>query len=103
MFKRLLALGSIAAMFGAPSGEVAPLGAYTAVERRHWAFLPRKSVSPPAFSDAAAKAWIRTPIDAFVLAGLRKSELVRRLKPTGRHSSAASPTTCTACLLRRKK
>ena len=50
--------------------EVAPLGVYTPAERRHWAFQPRKDVAPPVFTDAAAKAWIRTPIDAFVLAGL---------------------------------
>ena len=55
--------------------DIAPLGTYTAVERRHWAFQPRKDVAVPAFEDAAAKAWIRTPVDAFVLAGLRKAEL----------------------------
>ena len=55
--------------------DVAPLGVYTAAERRHWAFQPRANVTPPALSDAAAKAWIRTPVDAFVLAGLRKAEL----------------------------
>ncbi len=55
--------------------DIAPLGSYTAVERRHWAFQPRKDVAPPVFDDAAAKAWIRTPVDAFVLAGLRKAEL----------------------------
>jgi hypothetical protein len=63
-------------MFAAPEiTDIAPLGAYTAVERRHWAFQPRKDVAPPVFNDAAAKAWIKTPIDAFVLAGLRKAEL----------------------------
>src|SRR5437868_41812 len=55
--------------------DTAPLGTFTPVERRHWAFQPRKDVTPPVFTDAAAKAWIRTPIDAFVLAGLRKAEL----------------------------
>ncbi|MFN0105370.1 MAG: DUF1549 and DUF1553 domain-containing protein [Bryobacteraceae bacterium] len=63
-------------MFAAAEvSDVAPLGSYTAVERRHWAFQPRKAVTPPAFADAAAKTWIRTPIDAFVLTGLRKAEL----------------------------
>ena len=55
--------------------DVAPLGAFTTIERRHWAFQPRKDVTPPAFTDASGKAWVRTPIDAFVLAGLRKAEL----------------------------
>ena len=68
----------------------APLGTYTAAERRHWAFQPRKDTKAPLFADAGAKAWIRTPIDGFVLEGLRKAglrpapeasraELIRRL------------------------
>ena len=71
--RKLAAVTVCAALWAAP--DVAPLGVYTAAERRHWAFQPRKDVAPPAFDDAAAKAWIRTPIDAFVLAGLRKAEL----------------------------
>src|SRR5437764_15458079 len=55
--------------------SVAPLGTYTALERRHWAFQARKDVAPPTFTAAADKAWIKTPIDAFVLAGLRKAGL----------------------------
>ena len=54
---------------------VAPLGVYTAAERRHWAFQPRRDAKPPVFTDAAARRWIRTPIDAFILAGLRKANL----------------------------
>ena len=53
----------------------APLGVYTPTERRHWAFQPRKDVKPPLLADAAAKAWIRTAVDAFVLEGLRKAGL----------------------------
>jgi hypothetical protein len=59
----------------APDTEIAPLGTYPAAERRHWAFQPRKPVQPPSFPDAAAKAWIRTPVDAFILEGLRKAGL----------------------------
>ncbi len=51
---------------------VAPLGKYTAGERRHWAFQPRKEVKPP---DFAGEKWVRNPIDAFVLAGLKKAKL----------------------------
>jgi hypothetical protein len=54
---------------------VAPLGAYTAAERRHWAFQPRKDPAPPQLTDSAAKAWVKTPIDAFILARLRKAGL----------------------------
>jgi hypothetical protein len=45
------------------------------MERRQWEFQPRKDSAPPAFSDTEAKAWIKTPIDAFILAGLRKQGL----------------------------
>ena len=64
--KRLLALSAVAALlWGATDEPIAPLGTYSAAERRYWAFQPRVNVQPPAFSDAAAKAWVRTPIDAF--------------------------------------
>lgn len=53
---------------------VAPLGSYKATELRHWAFQPRKSVSPPKFT-AAEQAWVATPVDAFILAGLKNAGL----------------------------
>ncbi|MBY0504962.1 MAG: DUF1549 and DUF1553 domain-containing protein [Bryobacteraceae bacterium] len=59
----------------AATGDVAPLGTYTAAERRHWAFQPVKDPAPPTFTDAAAQSWIRTPVDAFVLAKLRDAKL----------------------------
>ena len=69
----LLAAGSIFA--ASPEPGVAPLGSYTAGEHRHWAFQRRMDVQPPVFADAAAKAFIRTPIDAFILEKLRKEGL----------------------------
>ena len=66
----------VTVMFAAPEvTDVAPLGSFTPIERRHWAFQPRANVAPPTFTDDAGKAWIRTPIDAFILTGLRKAEL----------------------------
>ena len=62
-------------MLAAAEAPVAPLGVYTAAERRHWAFQPRKDPTPPAFTAAADKAWVKTPIDAFLLAGLKKAGL----------------------------
>ncbi|MBL8239023.1 MAG: DUF1553 domain-containing protein [Bryobacterales bacterium] len=53
----------------------APLGTYTAVERRHWSFQKRQTPPVPAFTAAADKAWVKTPIDAFILARLQKEEL----------------------------
>lgn len=55
--------------------DTAPLGVYTPAERRHWAFQPIADPAPPTFADPAAKAWIRTPVDAFVLASLRDAKL----------------------------
>src|SRR6202162_4124177 len=67
-------LAGVAALWAAEM-TVAPLGTYKAAERRYWAFQPRAAVTPPVFSDAAAKAWVKTPIDAFILTALRKAGL----------------------------
>src|SRR5450432_4222851 len=66
---------SAAIILAAAEVPVAPLGVYTAGERRHWAFQPRKDPTPPTFSTAAGKAWAKTPIDAFLLAALAKAGL----------------------------
>jgi mono/diheme cytochrome c family protein len=50
-------------------------GKRLAVKTDHWAYQPVKDVAPPQFTDAAAKQWIRNPIDAFVLAKLRAANL----------------------------
>ncbi|HVW86192.1 MAG TPA: DUF1549 and DUF1553 domain-containing protein, partial [Bryobacteraceae bacterium] len=55
--------------------KVAPLGVYRPGERAYWAFQPRKNVAPPTFSNPADKAWVKTPIDAFILDGLKKAGL----------------------------
>ena len=68
---RILAILAAAAALWAAGETVAPLGTYKPAERRHWAFQPRADVAPPALRDP----WVRTPIDAFVLATLRKAGL----------------------------
>jgi len=68
---------------------IAPLPTYTAAERRHWAFQPRKQPVVPVFSSPADRKWVRNPIDAFVL---------DRLKKEGLHPS---PTADRVTLLRR--
>src|SRR5580658_9606712 len=73
--KGLVVILAGVAVLWAAEGTVAPLGTYKPVERRYWAFQPRAQVTPPVFADAAAKAWIKTPVDAFILAGLRKAGL----------------------------
>jgi Protein of unknown function (DUF1553)/Protein of unknown function (DUF1549) len=57
------------------SDAIAPLGKYTAAERRHWAFVPRSHPEIPTFKTAADRAWVKTPVDAFILARLRKDGL----------------------------
>ena len=53
----------------------APLGTYTAAERRHWAFQKRGEPAIPKFANAAQQRWAAMPIDAFVLAKLQAEGL----------------------------
>ena len=73
--KQIVAILAAAATLVAADESVAPLGTYTPAERRHWAFQPRKDAAPPSFTLAADKAWVKTPIDAFVLAQLKNAGL----------------------------
>ena len=69
-----VAVASAAWLMAADEGT-APLGTYSARERQQWEFQPRRNVQPPVLTDAASKAWVKTPVDAFILAGLRKAGL----------------------------
>src|SRR5579864_1474036 len=66
--KESIATLTAVAMLGAP---VAPLPTYKLSERNYWAFQPLKDVVPPAFGEA----WVTTPVDAFILAKLKKAGL----------------------------
>ncbi|MCC7156637.1 MAG: DUF1553 domain-containing protein [Bryobacterales bacterium] len=48
---------------------------YTAAERRHWAFQKRTHPDIPAFTAVSGQAWVRTPVDAFILARLKKANI----------------------------
>lgn len=72
--RSILALLTAIQLFGANS-NVAPLGKYTAAERRHWSFQPRIAPVAPVFSNTTDQAWAKQPIDAFVLARLQKAGL----------------------------
>ncbi|MDX2033993.1 MAG: DUF1549 and DUF1553 domain-containing protein [Blastocatellia bacterium] len=74
MNTRLLTIG-FALISLAFASEVAPLGSYTPRERSHWAFVRRGTPSVPSFSLAAEQAWIKSPIDAFILQRLKKEGL----------------------------
>ena len=80
-------LVGVAALWAAEEAA-APLGTYKPAERRHWALQPRADVVPPVLPDAAAKAWIKTPVDAFILASLRKAGV----QCTATEASACSGT-----------
>src|SRR5262249_42551262 len=41
----------------------------------HWSFRPRGVPAVPTFTDAADRTWVRTGVDAFVLAKLRTQGL----------------------------
>ena len=73
--KPLLAvlLAGLSAVIAAET--IAPLGTYTQVERKHWAFRPRTAPTVPVFTKAEDRAWAKSPIDAFVLDKLVKAEL----------------------------
>jgi hypothetical protein len=74
--KRVVACLAVAMMLiAADEIPTAPLGTYKPMERRHWAFQARKDPAPPAFTVAADKAWVKTPLDAFVLDRLKKAGL----------------------------
>jgi len=73
--KRIVACFAAASLLLAVEEPVAPLGSYKPAERKHWSFLPRKDVIPPTFTAPADRAWIQTPVDAFILEGLKKAGL----------------------------
>jgi hypothetical protein len=72
--KRLALCVSVISLLVA-SESIAPLGKYTAVERRHWAFVKRSQPAIPKFTLAADRVWARSPIDAFILERLKKDDL----------------------------
>jgi hypothetical protein len=67
----------LAVVLGLCAGDLlaAGLEKYTPAERRHWSFQNRAVPEVPKFQDATAKAWVRGPVDAFVLDKLRKEGL----------------------------
>jgi hypothetical protein len=56
-----------------------PDSTYTSDERSHWSLVPRSTPTIPQFPDANIAAWVRNPVDAFVLDKLRE----QGLSPTG--------------------
>ncbi|QEH34226.1 Planctomycete cytochrome C [Aquisphaera giovannonii] len=69
---------------GAPWAEEppAPVAARAADPKQHWAFAPLKPVPRPAVRDPG---WVKTPVDAFILARLEK-EGIRPSEPADRRT-----------------
>ena len=74
MYTKLFALSATLGAFALAS-EIAPLGTYTPRERSHWAFVKRATPPVPTFTLAADNAWVKNPIDAFILQRLEKAGL----------------------------
>jgi len=55
-----------------PSGGASKLTGLTGKAREHWAFQP---VTKPAVPEVKNKAWVKTPIDAFIMAKLEEKGL----------------------------
>jgi hypothetical protein len=55
-----------------PTSHLAPIDHQAEEQRSHWAFQPVRATAAPPVKNAA---WVRNPIDAFVLAKLESSEL----------------------------
>jgi hypothetical protein len=53
---------------------------YTAFERKHWAYQKVRRTEPPRI----ASPWVRTPVDAFILARLRKEGLTPAQRASAR-------------------
>ena len=78
-WSRLLPAGAaiMAGCWLAPalSAEPSHTPEYKEAERSFWAFQKRGRPEQPRFADPPDQAWVRTPVDAFVLAKLRENGL----------------------------
>jgi hypothetical protein len=72
-----LAAAGVLMLFGtaAPFSAAADRDVYSPEERSHWSLGPRSQPEIPTFSNAAEAAWLESPVDAFVLARLRRADL----------------------------
>src|SRR5438874_673617 len=55
-----------------PSAARLPSDSGSRGDARHWSFRPRSMPAVPRFADAENRRWLRTPVDAFILATLKK-------------------------------
>ncbi|HEY3840292.1 MAG TPA: DUF1549 domain-containing protein, partial [Bryobacteraceae bacterium] len=72
---RLLCCLATFAILASAGDNVAPPGKYTETERKHWAFKPRSHPDIPKFDAGEDRKWVANPVDAFILARLKKEGL----------------------------
>lgn len=72
---RNLTVCVLIAACGSWAAPVAPSEHYKPFERKHWSFQQRAHPAVPEVTTAADKAWVRNPIDAFILERLNKEGL----------------------------
>ena len=66
---------ALAIVFAVTVALAAPKPDYNEAARNFWSFQKPVRVETPSFSTASDQAWVRTPIDAFVLKKLRGADL----------------------------
>src|SRR5579883_2355015 len=69
---RLTALALLALAAGAGPSNKAPEPTWSDAQRQHWSFLPPKRPSVPPVKQSA---WVRNPIDAFILSEIEAVDL----------------------------
>src|SRR5436189_2397140 len=74
MLKRMAPLIALVSLALA-SDTIAPLGTYSDTDRKQWSFQPRSKPAVPSFTAPLDKAWVKTPVDAFILSKLKKEGL----------------------------
>jgi hypothetical protein len=70
-----LSAGAAALLAAASLPPTAPLGKYTESEHRHWSFQPRMHPETPVFTSVPDKVFAKSPVDALVLARMKKEGL----------------------------
>ncbi|HLJ14243.1 MAG TPA: DUF1549 and DUF1553 domain-containing protein [Bryobacteraceae bacterium] len=66
---------ALMASVGLWAASVAPSEHYTPSERKHWSFQKRAHPDVPRFTSGRDRAWVKNPIDAFVLERLNQEGL----------------------------
>jgi len=70
-----ISTAALAVVFAITVALAAPVPEYNDAARNFWSFKKPVRTEAPSFTTATERGWVRTPIDAFVLAKLREIDL----------------------------